>query len=728
MMETFQAIWDAYPGDLLRGIAEDGLMWVTAAGLAAAPLAVVVLAINFLGRRWLTAGQMGLLWCLVLVRLLMPCAPASPFSLHNLWPQDRPPAFVFDFSITDIAFDMNGAPAIPITAQPILALRDSPPDPTAEYFDWLTATLKWLWLALAIVILGWTLFAHYRFCRRLRRTPVCRDERLLRLVDECCTLAGLRNPLPVVVFAGVEQPAVIGLLRTELLLPAHALDLSDEELKMVLLHELAHVRRWDLAVNWGLVVLRALHWWNPIYWLAATRYQSLREQACDAFVLRTVADGQSRDYGELLLNLASHSPPNRGWRVMLPSSLLGILNGFWRKRTLRVRLRALRSAGFRPGRWQQCVAGCLLLGGALCGWTDSQLPAGSTEGGPLQTHLQLESIDWNHWHVHVQDQIPNQPLQARTYPVGAILKHAERDGATPAQYLREIELFANHIVKTASRDKSHPLEAEAETDDAVASPGCRLYEESLIVQAAPAVHERLATLLHAFEQSGMAQICVESRLITSRIDLANAVGAQWTTSHVDLAQANLLDNDPAQESAVPAQVSVRLEDHVPILVARLKANQLPGMMQTLQGDQRSNIMFSPKITLFNGQQATIADRIRRPFVVGYDTSTPGQRLPRVEVTDEGTAMTFQTVARPDRKHVQLSGAIDLTSIVDVETVSTAGEAGTIAVQVPRVRRCRLAVNSEVEHDQPLLIGYVPNLDRKEFVYVVLIARVLDVAP
>ena len=89
-------------------------------------------------------------------------------------------------------------------------------------------------------------------------------------------------------------------------------------------------------------------------------------------------------------------------------------------------------------------------------------------------------------------------------------------------------------------------------------------------------------------------------------------------------------------------------------------------------------------------------------------------------------MTFQTVVRPDRTHLQLTGAIDLTSIIDVQTVSTSD--GSMPVQVPRIRRWHLAVNSEVEHDQPLLIGYVPNLDRKEFVYVVLTARVLEVAP
>jgi len=47
--------------------------------MAATILAVFVLAINILARRWLTAGQMGLLWGLVLIRLAMPLVWAGKF-------------------------------------------------------------------------------------------------------------------------------------------------------------------------------------------------------------------------------------------------------------------------------------------------------------------------------------------------------------------------------------------------------------------------------------------------------------------------------------------------------------------------------------------------------------------------------------------------------------------------------------------------------------------------
>src|SRR5690606_7666009 len=103
-----------------------------------------------------------------------------------------------------------------------------------------------------------------------------------------------------------------------------ATELSDDRLRMLLLHELAHVRRGDVAVNWMLAVLKAAHWWNPVFWLAASRFGALREQACDAFAVARGGDGSVKEYGEMLLHFAAIGAPRSRWLVSIPASLLGI--------------------------------------------------------------------------------------------------------------------------------------------------------------------------------------------------------------------------------------------------------------------------------------------------------------------------------------------------------------------------------------------------------------------
>jgi len=138
---------------------------------------------------------------------------------------------------------------------------------------------------------------------------------------------------------------------------------------MIMLHELAHVRRWDIAGNWALVLIRAIHWWNPVYWLAAARFRSLREQACDTFVIRKAEEQSAQSYGALLLKLAELRPSGATWRVALPASILSFSPTLFRRHAIRVRLKALHTASATYGRWQGAGVAVLLSGLVIGGFT-----------------------------------------------------------------------------------------------------------------------------------------------------------------------------------------------------------------------------------------------------------------------------------------------------------------------------------------------------------------------
>ena len=96
-------------------------------------------------------------------------------------------------------------------------------------------------------------------------------------------------------------PAVIGLLRPRILLPADfARRYSAEERALVLAHEQEHLRRRDLPVQAAFAALRCLFWFNPLAHLAAACLRVDQELACDAAVLAR-HPGARRRYGEALL-------------------------------------------------------------------------------------------------------------------------------------------------------------------------------------------------------------------------------------------------------------------------------------------------------------------------------------------------------------------------------------------------------------------------------------------
>lgn len=98
------------------------------------------------------------------------------------------------------------------------------------------------------------------------------------------------------------MPATWGLFRPVVLLPAVAGEWSDSSRRIVLFHELAHIARCDWPLQLCAEIARAIYWFHPLAWLAASRLRQESEVACDDAILSSGID--SSDYANQLLTLA----------------------------------------------------------------------------------------------------------------------------------------------------------------------------------------------------------------------------------------------------------------------------------------------------------------------------------------------------------------------------------------------------------------------------------------
>jgi beta-lactamase regulating signal transducer with metallopeptidase domain len=275
------------------------LDWLLSASLRASLLTPVVLLAQSLLRTRLSPSWRHALWLPVLVVLLTPTFPESRWSVGSLLQPSRAP----------LAAPAAAAPRAVEPSSPV-PLRVPPESHGPGPFPW-GKLAGFTWLLGAAGLGGIGLARFLQTLRQFRRSRGPLSGALREAVTAVAREVGLSKVPSVWMGSAIQSPAVTGLFRPVLLLPAdfeHTL--SPEETRLVLRHELTHIQRGDLPLNALLCLLLVLHWFNPVLWIAFFKSRQDREAACDARVLEREAIPQRVAYGHTLLKVetAFHHP------------------------------------------------------------------------------------------------------------------------------------------------------------------------------------------------------------------------------------------------------------------------------------------------------------------------------------------------------------------------------------------------------------------------------------
>lgn len=198
------------------------------------------------------------------------------------------------------------------------------------------------WAVGALLVLLLLVLGRLRVERIARRSrPVEPGSRLSEAACRAAARAGLARPPRLAIGARGAMPMTWGAFRPALLLPPEAERWTHARLEAVFLHELAHVRRRDYLTQLLGAVACALHWCNPMAWMALARLRRERELACDDEVL--AASSRASGYASELLELvrsrrARPAPPLGALAMARPSQLPDRLRALLDETRVRSRL------------------------------------------------------------------------------------------------------------------------------------------------------------------------------------------------------------------------------------------------------------------------------------------------------------------------------------------------------------------------------------------------------
>lgn len=335
-------------------------------------LILLVIAARALLRRRLGNRAIYAAWLVATVRLLLPLSLPNP---------------VMDALRPGLSADVAARPVADQVRRRVidagLSMSGSLVDPASESFrDFAVQTSsgntgKWLllaWCGVAVVIGVWMLARNVRFRRQLKRDRVRQLEgEELEMYRRLCERYKVR-PVAVYYAHRLNASCLNGVFQPFIAIP---MDTRPEHLPLVLAHELCHQRAHDTV--WALIrnLCCALHWFNPLVWLAGWLSRADSEMACDDRVTARLPELDRLAYADVIVSNAE-----RGGTAACIHATGAHLKGKW----LCLRVSSIiRYAG--GNHWAvalgSIVAACVLCVSFLTG-----------ESEPLPTVSKVPSVTW----------------------------------------------------------------------------------------------------------------------------------------------------------------------------------------------------------------------------------------------------------------------------------------------------------------------------------------------
>ena len=692
------------------------------------------------------------LWVLVLLKCITPpvfSSQLSPFSWMSAQVAVESPvgnaASPAEIAALNLAESNNKSPVIKPSgfglikskSKPLASSRVAVAKPSTDIayqqVDW-----KWIlfgvWLAGAIISISLQLLRLTRFICHIRRTQAQPCPDVEALIHDLALRLGLRRKVRTVLTHTQISPAVIGLFRPTVLLPASIVERqSNHSLQPLIAHELIHIRRGDLW--WALLQTLAgsLFWFHPLVRFAVASITRESERSCDEETIASLKIDPA-EYARSLLDVLEQK------QLQTVPALPGV------KPVEITSARLERVMKLGHGRykrtpwwtWMVLIACCAIIlpGASLVGGQEPK-----EEPQVLPKTNQPFLLDAN---ATLKEKEKDKPVVV-AYVVEGILESMQK--ANPTRDMQELEL---HLLR---RLRGFPVY------DPMAKPDPKektvLHDGKAIAIRTKEGHAELSKYIERIHNHGFRQIVLETRILA--IPKGTADQAIWAESRTArlLAKngevrrelvgdaedakvdsqgamidshpvkfANLLEGDTRAGAAVHRLCKADVHTW-PVFESSLEKEQLTKFLQRNAG----KVTQSPTVTLFDGSGGVISDHALRPFVTNVlpikSTEDDGlvAHQPVISLLPDGTSMTISSELIDDNQF-RISGDLVFSQIKEVNTFTFHPDGSLpkpgeelsegVTIQLPVVSASKLDFDSTIKADQTLALRtrnpMAPDLD------------------
>jgi bla regulator protein BlaR1 len=278
--------------------------WLLVASFMGCILTLIILLVQWILGRRMSAGWHYGLWLFLIVKLLIPFGPGSSLSVFT----------VLDYLSGQIPAVTSASVDTVAKVHRYLnsSVERSMADPAGDYSLSVSKNphfrlFFWIWLAGVALWSLYLILQNRHTVKLLKNKESVRDEPVLQLFESCRKTVGIRGKIQLFYTDRVQIPVLYGVFAPSLLLPRNITgQLSLQQLRYIFLHELAHYKRKDPQVNLGMSPLKIIHWFNPVVAFAFYHMRQDRERATDSLALSYLSAQEYRSYGDTIIFFLSN--------------------------------------------------------------------------------------------------------------------------------------------------------------------------------------------------------------------------------------------------------------------------------------------------------------------------------------------------------------------------------------------------------------------------------------
>lgn len=309
---------------------------------------IVILIVKTLLKDKISGKWTYLLWMILIIKLIVPFGPQSSISLFNKIPSNITNNLIVDSSvIINRALNSNNsyeqedneyiASNTDEKENKVLSINNngSIDENISNLYKFINI-LPLVWMAGFITTLFISIFMFFTLNKQVKIKKNIEDENIKFILEKSKNIMKIKTDINLIVNDDIRTPALCRIIKPTILFPNAMLDLEDDEIKYILLHELSHYKRKDILVNYLLVLLQCVHWFNPFIWFFFKKIREDMELATDEMVVSKLNEDEYKNYARTIITIIE--------RISIVPKNIGVLGIADDKKNVKKRIEMIKNS------------------------------------------------------------------------------------------------------------------------------------------------------------------------------------------------------------------------------------------------------------------------------------------------------------------------------------------------------------------------------------------------